>query len=921
MKFAKTMKSVLSGILAGALVLSSTASMSFPVIESEAASLCTINTDKLYQRIRGFGGINLPEWVGSDMTSAQVQKAFGNGPDELGLTILRIYVSDDSNAWSRAVPTAKAAQALGATVFASPWNPPASMRVSGGSNGKYAVDKNKYADYAKHLNSYIKYMEGQGIDLYSVSVQNEPDYAHDWTYWSPSDLTTFLANYGKTVTEGTNAKMMSPESFQYRKDMYNAILNNSQAFANTDLFGTHFYGTQRSQMDYPALENSGKEIWMTEVYVPNSEANSADRWPEAVQVAENIHNGLVVGNMNAYVWWYIRRQYSPMKEDGQISKRGYCMAQYSKFVRPGDARIEATEQPASNVLVSAYKHSDTQITVVAVNKGSSDETQQFSVNGRTITDVDRYRTTGSENLALTENMEHDTSTYWANLPANSVSTFVITLESDGKELPEYSGTPEPPKALEPDANGYYYHDTFEKGSDDWTGRGAASVTLSGAAPYQGTNALLVQDRTSAWHGAQKSLNTLTFKAGESYSFSACVNYTDGAETQDFLLSLQYTLNGETMYDHIAEATATKGSYVQLANTSYTIPAGATNPILYIETADGTGNFYIDEAIVAVDGTVIPGPKAVKIIKGDITFDGVINAFDIAAGKKGLAKGFANNNAAKAADVNESGEPEVVDVVAITKFVLGQIKKFDVVEKPTEAPTEAPTQAPTEARREGYFYNTADVSWIDPSKPMVALSFDDGPISGGETSYAGRIQTAISKAGGHSTFFYWGSRIAGNESEIKRAQSLGFEIANHTWSHPNLTEKSAWEIQNEVKSCADKLTEITGLTDFLLRPPYLGVDDKVRQNVGTAMVCCAIDSSDWSGATAQQMIDKITAAANNGTLNGKVILMHETYDSTAQAVEYLAPYLTSKGYQLVTVSEMFKAKGIDMKIGEVYNNLP
>ncbi len=95
-------------------------------------------------------------------------------------------------------------------------------------------------------------------------------------------------------------------------------------------------------MNFPALENDARDVWMTEVYVPNSEANSQDRWPEAVQVAENIHNGFVVGNMNAYIWWFIRRNYSPMREDGTISKRGYCMAQYSKYVRPGDIRIDAT---------------------------------------------------------------------------------------------------------------------------------------------------------------------------------------------------------------------------------------------------------------------------------------------------------------------------------------------------------------------------------------------------------------------------------------------------------------------------------------------------------------------------------------------------------------------------------------------------
>ena len=130
------------------------------------------------------------------------------------------------------------------------------------------------------------------IDLYAVSVQNEPDYAHDWTYWSASDCATFMANYGKAVTAGTNAKLMSPESFQYRKDIYNAILNNSQAFENCGLFGTHFYGTQRSQMDFPALENCGKDIWMTEVYTDSK--NDADVWPMALDVSENIHNGLTV---------------------------------------------------------------------------------------------------------------------------------------------------------------------------------------------------------------------------------------------------------------------------------------------------------------------------------------------------------------------------------------------------------------------------------------------------------------------------------------------------------------------------------------------------------------------------------------------------------------------------------------------------
>lgn len=131
-------------------------------------------------------------------------------------------------------------------------------------------------------------------------------------------------------------------------------------------------------MDFPELENSGKEIWMTEVYVPNSDQDSANRYPEALQVSENIHNAMVVGNMSAYTWWYIRRHYGLMTEDGKISKRGYCMAQYSKYVRPGAKRIEATEQPDENVYVSAYKNIDGTIAVVAINNGDTGYAQEFS---------------------------------------------------------------------------------------------------------------------------------------------------------------------------------------------------------------------------------------------------------------------------------------------------------------------------------------------------------------------------------------------------------------------------------------------------------------------------------------------------------------------------------------------------------------
>ena len=633
MKKSKSVKRLLSLFTSSAMLFALASVL--PLQENAAAaSEAVIDISKEYQTIRGFGGINHPEWTGSDMTDAQRKTAFGNGDNELGLTVLRVFVNPDSSQWKLAVPTAKYASQNGVTVFASPWEPPANLAESGGSNGKLHLPKSNYGAYAEHLNNFGQYMKDNGVDLYSVSVQNEPDYASEWTYWSTDETTDFIANYGDKIT---STKLMSPESFQYApenaswvkdggKNFYTKILNNSKAMANCDVFGTHMYGTARDWMDFPELENCGKEIWMTEVYVPNSDADSANRYPEAIQVAENIHNAMVVGNMSAYTWWYIRRSYGLMTEDGKISKRGYCMAQYSKYVRPGDVRVDATEQPQDDVLISAYRGDDDQVTIVAINKGETEYTQNFRIENENISDVDRYRTSANENIAPTLNIEFNGDNFYAQLPANSVSTFVVTL----------SGEP-----VEPNEFGWYFADGFEGSTCDWNIRGSGEVLTSGRTAYVGSESLLVKDRTSAWNGASKSLNTRAFQLGNEYSFSANVMYFDGDSTDKFYFKLQYTdANGDTRYDTIAEAAAIKGEWVQLANKNYKIPSDASDMQIYVETAESTNNFYIDEVIGAVAGTSIIGAGESKnLILGDINYDGIINSFDMVLARKGLINGF------------------------------------------------------------------------------------------------------------------------------------------------------------------------------------------------------------------------------------------------------------------------------------------
>jgi len=90
----------------------------------------TVNLSAEKQMVRGFGGMNHPAWIG-DLTAAQRETVFGNEPNQLGFTVLRIFVNENSNDWQKDLPTAKYASDRGILVFASPWNPPSSMRTTG----------------------------------------------------------------------------------------------------------------------------------------------------------------------------------------------------------------------------------------------------------------------------------------------------------------------------------------------------------------------------------------------------------------------------------------------------------------------------------------------------------------------------------------------------------------------------------------------------------------------------------------------------------------------------------------------------------------------------------------------------------------------------------------------------------------------
>jgi glucuronoarabinoxylan endo-1,4-beta-xylanase len=396
----------------------------------------TISLSAEKQLIRGFGGMNYPTWI-DDLTAAQRTTAFENGNNQLGFTILRIHVDENKSNWTKEVATAKFAFERGHIVFASPWNPPSDMKESfscgncNGADGKttYRLRANKYADYAKHLDDFVSFMKNNGVELHAISIQNEPDYDAGWLYWTGTEIVNFLKNNARSI----NCRIMAPESFQYKKNISDPILNDAQALANMDILGAHLYGTQVNDFPYPLFKQkgAGKELWMTEVYRPNS-TSDADTWPEALEVAEHIHNSMAEAEFQAYVWWYIRRSYGPMKENGNISKRGWMMAHFSKFVRPGYVRIDATKKPETNVFVSAYK-SGNKVVIVAVNKKTATSSLNFTVSGGAATGtVESWRTSGTENMVKAAGtIAVSGGKFSATLPAQSVTTFVGTLGGSG----------------------------------------------------------------------------------------------------------------------------------------------------------------------------------------------------------------------------------------------------------------------------------------------------------------------------------------------------------------------------------------------------------------------------------------------------------------------------------------------------------
>ena len=215
-------------------------------------------------------------------------------------------------------------------------------------------------------------------------------------------------------------------------------------------------------------------------------------------------------------------------------------------------------------------------------------------------------------------------------------------------------------------------------------------------------------------------------------------------------------------------------------------------------------------------------------------------------------------------------------------------------------TTQPEQQPVQPEQPAEGMIASGGRYIDPTKPMVALTFDDGPYA----PVGNRIMDSLEQHNGRATFFVVGSRVPSYQAEIKRMHNNGHEIGNHTYEHKYLNKLNAAQIRSQIDRCNQTVAAVTGEAPALVRLPGGNKNNTVLANINQPIIMWNIDTLDWKTRNAASSVQKVLGSVKDGD----IVLMHELYTASGDAAVTLIPALTERGYQLVTVSELARFRG-------------
>lgn len=210
----------------------------------------------------------------------------------------------------------------------------------------------------------------------------------------------------------------------------------------------------------------------------------------------------------------------------------------------------------------------------------------------------------------------------------------------------------------------------------------------------------------------------------------------------------------------------------------------------------------------------------------------------------------------------------------------------------------------------------DISAIDKNRKLISFTFDDAPTRYLENIFAvfASFNEDNPDCKASATYFFNG-RLFDNEnfSFLHSAIAMGFELGNHTYSHFDLTSLTDDALQSEIQRVDDILQRADGKPYHLLRAPYGKINDTVKNTAPAPLIDWTIDTVDWTGVSA----DNIYNTVMENCFSGAIVLFHDGYPHTIEALKRLLPDLKDKGYQIVSVSQMAKTHGCTLRKGKVY----
>lgn len=204
----------------------------------------------------------------------------------------------------------------------------------------------------------------------------------------------------------------------------------------------------------------------------------------------------------------------------------------------------------------------------------------------------------------------------------------------------------------------------------------------------------------------------------------------------------------------------------------------------------------------------------------------------------------------------------------------------------------------------YYFN--DDGSYDPTqkRPMLALTFDDGP---GE--YTQELLDCLEENNAHATFFMLGQNVSVYPDAPKRMLEIGCEIGSHSWDHTQLTTIDLDAVAKQFSDTDNALIEACGQAASVARAPYGDGNTDIYNTVAKPFFMWSLDTEDWRLMDADA---DYNAVMNGDLTDGSIILMHDIHQPSVQAAIRFIPELVARGYKLVTVSEMAEAKNVDLQ---------